>query len=41
MAQDLDKFIFGLNIELDEVRRRIIGRQPLPPIIEVVSEVRS
>lgn len=34
------KFLAGLNIEFDEVRSRIIGRQPLPPIGEVFSEVR-
>lgn len=34
------KFLVGLNIEFDEVRGRIIGRQPLPSIGEVFSEVR-
>ena len=34
------KFLAGLNIEFDEVRGRIIGRQPLPSIGEVFSEVR-
>lgn len=34
------KFLTRLNIEFDEVRGRIIGRQPLPPIGEVFSEVR-
>ena len=33
------KFLIGLNIEFDEVRGRIIGRQPLPSIGEVFSEV--
>ena len=35
------KFLAGLNIEFDEVRGRIIGRQPLPSIGEVFSEVRK
>ena len=30
----------GLNVEFDEVRGRNIGRQPLPSIGEVLSEVR-
>lgn len=34
------KFLTRLNIEFDEVRGRIIGRQPLPLIGEVFSEVR-
>ncbi|CAN1756856.1 hypothetical protein LINPERHAP1_LOCUS6298 [Linum perenne] len=34
------KFLVGLNTELDEVRGRIIGRDPLPPIGEVFNEVR-
>ncbi|CAN1804455.1 hypothetical protein LINPERHAP1_LOCUS23922 [Linum perenne] len=34
------KFLVGLNVELDEVRGRIIGRDPLPPIAEVFNEVR-
>ncbi|CAN1766567.1 Retrovirus-related Pol polyprotein from transposon TNT 1-94 [Linum perenne] len=34
------KFLVGLNAELDEVRGRIIGRDPLPPIAEVFNEVR-
>ena len=34
------KFMVGLNVEFDEVRGRIIGRQPLPSIGEVFSEVR-
>ena len=29
----------GLNLDFDEVRGRIIGRQPLPPIGEVFSKV--
>ncbi|KAL5775181.1 hypothetical protein ACOSP7_012738 [Xanthoceras sorbifolium] len=33
-------FLAGLNIEFDEVRGRIIGRQPLPSINEVIAEVR-
>ncbi|RVW16202.1 hypothetical protein CK203_074282 [Vitis vinifera] len=34
------KFLADLNAEFDEVRGRIIGRQPLPSIGEVFSEVR-
>ena len=34
------KFLVVLNVEFDEVRGRIIGRQPLPSIGEVFSEVR-
>ncbi|RVW72934.1 hypothetical protein CK203_053082 [Vitis vinifera] len=34
------KFLAGLNVEFDEVRGRIIGRQLLPSIGEVFSEVR-
>ncbi|RVX06484.1 hypothetical protein CK203_023551 [Vitis vinifera] len=34
------KFLVGLNVEFDEVRGRIIGRQPMPSIREVFSEVR-
>ena len=34
------KFLAGLNVEFDEVRGRNIGRQPLPSIGEVLSEVR-
>lgn len=34
------KFLAGLNVEFDEVRGRILGRQPLPSISEVFSEVR-
>ena len=34
------KFLAGLNLDFDEVRGRIIGRQPLPPIGKVFSEVR-
>ena len=34
------KFLVGLNVEFDEIKGRIIGRQPLPPSIdEVFSEV--
>ena len=33
------KFLAGLNVEFDEVRRRIIGRTPLPSIAEVFAEV--
>ncbi|KAL5844018.1 hypothetical protein ACOSQ4_009976 [Xanthoceras sorbifolium] len=33
-------FLAGLNVKFDEVRGRIIGRQPLPPINEVIAEVR-
>ena len=33
------KFVAGLNLDFDEVRGRIIGRQPLYPIEEVFSEV--
>ena len=34
------KFLASLNVEFDEVRGRIIGRQPLHSIGEVFSEVR-
>ncbi|KAJ0026004.1 hypothetical protein Pint_06866 [Pistacia integerrima] len=34
------KFLAGLNVEYDEVRGRIIGRNSLPPIGEVFAEVR-
>nr|XP_048329760.1 uncharacterized protein LOC125422377 [Ziziphus jujuba var. spinosa] len=34
------KFLAGLNVEFDEVRGRIIGRNPLPPIGDVFAEVR-
>ena len=34
------KFLAGLNVELDEVRGRIIGRKPLPTLEDVFSEVR-
>ena len=34
------KFLAGLNVEFDEVKGRIIGRQPLPSIGEVFLEVR-
>ncbi|KAG6652065.1 hypothetical protein CIPAW_06G157600 [Carya illinoinensis] len=33
-------FLAGLNDEFNDVRRRILGRQPLPRIGEVFSEVR-
>ncbi|KAL9414531.1 hypothetical protein AB3S75_042907 [Citrus x aurantiifolia] len=33
-------FFVGLNVEFDEVRGRIIGRQPIPSIGGVFSEVR-
>ncbi|KAJ9671063.1 hypothetical protein PVL29_027182 [Vitis rotundifolia] len=33
------KLLAGLNVKFDEVRGRIIGRQPLPSIGEVFSEV--
>ena len=33
-------FLIGLNVEYDEVRGRIIGRQQLPFIAEVFAEVR-
>ncbi|KAG6470271.1 hypothetical protein ZIOFF_071336 [Zingiber officinale] len=33
-------FLAGLNKELDEVRGRIMGRKPLPPLREVFLEVR-
>ena len=32
------KFLIGLNVEFDEVRGRMIGRQPLPSVGEVFSE---
>ncbi|KAA8531242.1 hypothetical protein F0562_005951 [Nyssa sinensis] len=35
------KFLAGLNDEFDEVRGRILGRQPLPPLGEVFSEIRQ
>jgi hypothetical protein len=34
------KFLAGLNIEFDEVKGRVIGRQPFPSIGDVFSEVR-
>ena len=34
------KFLAGLNMKFDEVRGRIIGRQPLPSMGEVLSEVK-
>ncbi|KAL4354706.1 hypothetical protein GQ457_06G016600 [Hibiscus cannabinus] len=33
------KFLAGLDMKFDEVRGRIIGRQPFPSIREVFSEV--
>lgn len=30
----------GLNIDFDEVKGRVIGRQPLPPLNEVFVEVK-
>ena len=33
------KFFAGLNVDFDEVRGRIIGRQPLPSFNEVFSKV--
>lgn len=39
-AHRIFKFLAGLNTEFVEVRGRIIGRRPLPPIGEVFSEVR-
>ena len=34
------KFLAGLNVEFDDIRGRIIEKQPLPSIGEVFSEVR-
>ena len=34
------KFLARLNVDFDEVRGRILGRQPLPAIGEVFAEVR-
>ncbi|KAI5398299.1 hypothetical protein KIW84_063906 [Lathyrus oleraceus] len=34
------KFLASLNVDFDEVRGRILGRNPIPPIGEVFSEVR-
>ncbi|KAL5747461.1 hypothetical protein ACOSQ2_024758 [Xanthoceras sorbifolium] len=39
-AHRIYKFLAGLNVEFDEVRGRIIGRSPLPPIGEVFAKVR-
>ena len=39
-SSQIFKFLVGLNIEFDEVQGRIIGRQPLPSLGEVFSEVR-
>nr|XP_048333695.1 uncharacterized protein LOC125423471 [Ziziphus jujuba var. spinosa] len=38
-AHRIYKFLARLNVEFDEVRGRIIGRSPLPPINEVFVEV--
>ncbi|KAI9193828.1 hypothetical protein LWI28_000540 [Acer negundo] len=34
------RFLDGLNIEFDDIRGRIIGRQPLPSLNEAFAEVR-
>ena len=34
------KFLAGLNVEFDEVRGWILGRNPIPPIGEVFAKVR-
>ena len=39
-ANRVFKFLAGLNVEFDEVRGRIIGKNPLLSINEVFSEVR-
>ncbi|KAJ9699075.1 hypothetical protein PVL29_007924 [Vitis rotundifolia] len=39
-SSQIFKFLTGLNVEFDEVRGRIIGRQPLPSLGEVFSKVR-
>ena len=39
-SSQIIKFLVGLNVEFDEVRDRIIGRQPLTYLGEVLSEVR-
>ncbi|KAI3461793.1 hypothetical protein Pfo_018456 [Paulownia fortunei] len=39
-ANRVFKFLAGLNMEFDGVRARILGRNPLPSINEVFSEVR-
>ncbi|XP_030551316.2 uncharacterized protein LOC115755880 [Rhodamnia argentea] len=39
-ADRIFKFLAGLRNEFDEVRGRILGRQPFPPIGEVFYEVR-
>ena len=33
------EFLAGLNCELDDIRSRVLSRQPLPSIREVFSEV--
>ncbi|KAK0578433.1 hypothetical protein LWI29_010314 [Acer saccharum] len=33
-------FLAGLNVEFDDVKGRIIGRQPLPPLNEVFAKAR-
>ncbi|KAI6677516.1 hypothetical protein NL676_038312 [Syzygium grande] len=39
-AEHVYAFLAGIRDEFDEVRGRILGKQPLPPIGEVFSEVR-
>lgn len=39
-ANRMFKFLASLKVKFDEVRGRIIGRVPLPPIGEVFAEVR-
>ena len=39
-AYRIYKFLAGLNVEFDEVRRRIIDRVSLPKISKVFAEVR-
>ena len=31
----------GLNIEFDEMKSRVIGRQPLPPLNEVFTKIKK
>ena len=38
-AHRIYKFLVGLNVEFDEIKKRIIGRVPLPKIGEVFTEV--
>ena len=33
-------FLAGLNEDLDEVQKRILGNEPMPPLDEVFAEVR-